>query len=220
MGAPFQMYWALKAAKERAAAIPRPVIRTYPCDGLDETERLVWRTLAPCRRILDVGAGDNRIKRKFLALGYAGTFETVDVSPEFDHDYRSLAEVAGPYDGILALDIIEHMTLDEFHPFFERLTALVAGGGSLVISTPNPACVSPMWATDMTHVQQYPLNDLLALLLIAGFECEAYRVLYTRQRLSPVEHVRLLMKKVVTTKILGTDYADGLLVLARAGAGR
>jgi hypothetical protein len=71
-----------------------------------------------------------------------------------------------------------------------------------------------MWAGDMTHVQQYPLNDLLAVFLMRNYGCEAYRVLYTKARLALFERLRLMVQKAVITQVLGMDYADGLVVVA------
>lgn len=212
----FEGYWRHKEFKERAARLPRPVLACFQTEGLDEIERLYWSKCQLCPRILDIGAGDNRLKRKFPAQGYQGCYDTFDISNEFEHDYYSLDGVRGPYDAILLLEVIEHMNLSDFYALMERVEGLLTPEGLLIISTPNPACIYPMWAGDMTHVQQYPLNDLLAFFLMRGYECEAYRVVYQgKERLSLVERFRGFLKKAITTQVLGVDYADGLIVVAR-----
>src|ERR1051325_9683190 len=211
----FGRYWAHKAAKEKAARLPRPVLRSFETDGLDETEELFWRTCELSGSILDIGAGDNRVKRKFLERGYSGSYLTYDLSREFDHDFYALRDINGSFDAILLLEVIEHMTLEEFYALMERLDGLLAKRGIFIVSTPNPACISSMWAGDMTHVQQYPLNDLLAFFMVRGFSCEAYRVLYSRKRVTLADQFRQFLRKVLVTQVLGADYADGIIVIAR-----
>lgn len=211
----FRDYWRHKAAKEEAARLRRPVLRSFHSKQLDETEQLYWAKCRHCDRILDIGAGDNRVKRKFITAGYRGVYETVDVSHETQHDYETIDQVTGAYDGVLLLDVIEHMPLEAFYALLARVEEILLPGGVLIISTPNPACIRPMWAGDMTHVQQYPLNDLAAIFLMRGYKCEAFRVLYQGQpRLTIVEQCRLWLQKAVVTQILGMDYADGVLVVA------
>lgn len=214
----FDAYWKHRAAKEAAAKLPRPVLRSFEAFAFDETETLYWRNCHSCGRILDIGAGDNRVRRKFLEHGYAGKYETYDVSREFEHDYYSLDDVSGSYDAILLLEVVEHMPLEQFSALMKRVEEHLSEGGVIVVSTPNPACINSMWAGDMTHVQQYPLNDLLAFFISRGFSCEGYRVLYTSARLGLGERLRLFLKKIIVTKIIGADYADGLIVVARKAA--
>jgi hypothetical protein len=196
----FGSYWAHRAAKQKAAALPRPVLRCFETNGLDETEALLLRTCGSSSSILEIGAGDKRVKRKFLEHGYSGSYATFDVSREFEHDYYSLADISGTYDSILLLEVVAN---------------LLARDGVVVVSTPNPACINSMWAGDMTHVQQYPLDDLLAFFLLRGFACEAYRVVYTKAQLSLLERLRFFLKKVIVAKVIGADYADGSIVIAR-----
>lgn len=211
----FESYWQWRTLKDEAAKLPRPVLRSFHSERLDDKERLYWQKCHSCRRILDIGAGDNGLKRKFLAEGFQGRYETADVSHEFCHDYFSLDDIRGSYDANLLLEVIEHMELAAFCELIERVECLLAEEGMIIVSTPNPGCIYPMWAGDMTHIQQYPLDDLLAFFLLRGFECEAYRVIYTKERLSLLERVRFFLKKVITTQLLGIDYAEGLIVVAR-----
>jgi hypothetical protein len=56
---------------------------------------------------------------------------------------------------------------------------------------------------------------LLAFFMTRGFTCEGYRVVYTRGRMPLRERVRTFLKKAIVAGILGADYADGLIVVAR-----
>lgn len=210
----FDAYWKHKMVLKELGAFPRPVLRWYPTDGCNEVDRLYIERLGRCRRILDIGAGDLRIKAKFVTQGYRGEYKTLDLSRERAHDFYAIEEVTGQYDGIMLLDVIEHLELEAFYRLLDRIEALLEPGGTIVISTPNPACISPMWAGDMTHIQQYPLHDLVALFRARGYVCEAFRVILTaHERFSLRDRFRLLIKKVLT-HYLGVDYADNILVIA------
>lgn len=214
----FGEYWAHKKARVATPPPRKPVLRWWDSTlpgSLNDVDRLFLGKFRSCRRILDFGSGDNRLKAKFLEHSYSGEFRTFDLSREFAHDYHSLDEITGPFDCIFVLEVIEHMELADFYETLEVVTKLLAPDGTLVISTPNPACIYPMWAGDMTHVQQYPLSDLLAVFMRRGFDVEGHRVVMTQERLSPISRLRLLLKKAVTTRILGVDYAEGIIVIAR-----
>lgn len=219
---PFDDYWAHKRIRATAPPPRKPVLRWWDSTGSDrmnDVERMFLTKFGSCRRILDFGAGDNRIKTKFLQQGYRGEFRTFDVSLEFPHDYRSVEEIGGRFDCIFLLEVIEHLPLPAFYETIDLLVPLLAAEGTLVVSTPNPACIYPMWAGDMTHIQQYPLSDLLAIFMRRGFACESYRVVMTKERVPLTGRFRLFLKKVVTTRILGVDYAEGIIVIARRGHG-
>lgn len=212
----FTDYWKHQAAKRQAALVPRPVVRRFQTEGFDEAESLYWNRCCRCTRVLEIGAGDKKLKAKFLSHGYEGQYHTLDVSTEFSHDYEAVEDVTGHYDAVLLLEVIEHIPLEEFSRLMQRVQDLLTSDGTVIVSTPNPACVRPMWAGDMTHIQQYPLDDLLAFFIVRQFRCESYRVLYAEARLSLLEWIRLILKKLIAIQILGADYADGLIVIAKA----
>lgn len=212
----FDNYWKHIETKKMTGNMRRPVLRWFPSEAFNEVENILFRRFKECKRILDIGAGDNTLKKKFIKYGYQGKYETFDVSKEFKQDYYLLEDIKGYYDGIIVLEVIEHLDLEHFFELFGKIDDMILGGAILAISTPNPACISSMWAMDFTHIQQYPLHDLLAVLINEGYECEAYRVLLgSKERVSLYDRFRYLLKKIITTKILGVDYAEGLLVIAK-----
>ena len=68
----FEQYWSLRSAKEQVSQLPRPVLRSFTTAHLDDTEALFFNVASGVSRLLDVGAGDNRIKQKFIQHGYMG----------------------------------------------------------------------------------------------------------------------------------------------------
>jgi SAM-dependent methyltransferase len=208
----YRHYWRRMALREQAERYRAPCVAWYHHDGLNPAERLVFDRVRGARRLLDFGAGDLRLKRKLLAAGFLGRYESLDVSEEFPHDYTDLDQVRGPFDAVLCLEVVEHLPLAAFEPLLTRLCDLLEPGGVLILSTPNPLCVVPMWARDAGHVQQYPLHDLIAAFLARGLAVEPYRVRFVPARPSVGQRLRLVSQRMLCY-LLSVDYADGLLVV-------
>ena len=116
-------------------------------DGVGSSHATVIGWLADRHeaRILDLGCSDGRLAQRLRDLGHHvtgvdliahdGVKERVDRFIEGDLDQGIPPEVEGPFDVVLAADVLEHVrhpqdTLDQVH-------ALIAPGGSLMISVPN-----------------------------------------------------------------------------------
>jgi hypothetical protein len=112
------------------------------------------------------------------------------------------------------LEVIEHLPLEAGLALRDRLVDLLAPGGVLVLSTPNPACVVSPFAEDETHLRLYPLRDLVAWARGRGLAVEARRVQLLPPRISVGLRMRLLARRVLCA-ILGADRADGLLLICR-----
>jgi predicted SAM-dependent methyltransferase len=162
---------------------------------------------------LDFGAGDKRLKGKFLSAGFRGRYETLDMSAEDKHEYSSISQVAGPFDAILCLEVIEHMSLNDYVDLMDEFGKLLGPGGTLTIGTPNPLCVVPMWAGDPGHVQQYPLADLAADFVVRGYDVEAFRVRYGAWP-KGFAWLRFLAMRILCY-LLSVDYAPGLVVIGK-----
>ena len=103
-------YWRRKQLLD--GPVPHfPLRRWWATDGLCDIERVYFAAIKDAPSVLDVGAGDLRIRDKFLAAGYAGTYHTQDIGGEFEYTYRSLDEVQGGYDAVLCFDVLEHLPL-------------------------------------------------------------------------------------------------------------
>ena len=104
-------YWRRK--KLLAGTMPHfPVCRWWATDGLCDIERVYFAAIKDASSLLDVGAGDLRIRDKLLAEGYLGTYHTQDIGKEFEYTYHSLDEVRGRYDAVLCLDVLEHLQME------------------------------------------------------------------------------------------------------------
>jgi predicted SAM-dependent methyltransferase len=208
----YRNYWRRLQAREQVlASIRAPRTHWYWSEGLNEAEEIIFERTDHAARILDFGAGEARLKRKFLAAGYEGEYHTLDLSTEQEHTFYELSQVKGQYDAILCLEVIEHMALNEYVDLMDAFQGLLLPGGILVLSTPNPLCVAPMWALDAGHIQQYPLADLLADFEVRGYQVEAYRICLGR-RPSGWPAIKLMIGRLLCY-FLNVDYAQGLLLI-------
>jgi len=208
----YRDYWRRLQARERLFAVLRaPRLYWFWSDGFNEAEAVIFRRTRHLARILDFGAGEARLKAKFLAAGYQGEYHTLDLSTEPQHTYHDLSEVHGKYNAIFCLEVIEHMSLNEYIGLMDAFQRRLAPGGVLVVSTPNPLCVASMWALDAGHVQQYPLADLAADFQIRGYQTETYRICLG-QRPTYWGAIKLWIGRLLCY-FLNVDYAQGLLLI-------
>src|SRR5689334_10580294 len=102
-------YWRRKQLRQE---IPHfPLRKWWWTGGLCEIEQVYFEAVKSANRLIDVGAGDLRIRDKFLAAGYAGTYHTQDIGSEYEYTYRKLDDVHGGYDAVLCFDVLEHLPL-------------------------------------------------------------------------------------------------------------
>ncbi|MGD0506347.1 MAG: methyltransferase domain-containing protein [Terriglobales bacterium] len=180
---------------------------------LNEMEQAIFNHTKPASRLLDYGAGDKRLKGKFVSAGFKGRYETLDISAENEHEYSLISQVKGHFDAILCLEVIEHMSLNEYVDLMDEFGKLLSPGGTLIIGTPNPLCVVPMWAGDPGHVQQFPLADLAADFVVRGYEVEAFRVRYGAWP-KGLPRLRFLAMRILCY-LLSVDYAQGIVVIGK-----
>ena len=189
--------------------------RWWETEGLCEIEHVYFQAVRGAPSLLDVGAGDLRIMRKLQAAGFRGEYHTQDVASEGRYTYRDLGEVSRKYGGILCLDVIEHLPLQEGLGMVRALIALLEPGGALVIQTPNAAYIPEPRSWDMTHLHTYNAGDLWAFLKCEGLEVEIYRVALRDPNPGPVVSARLAVTDYVKKKILGCDFANNIAAVAR-----
>jgi len=214
----YRDYWARHKARDvMYQTLRAPCLSCEDRAELNEYEQAIFDRTRHAARLLDFGGGDNRLKRKYLAAGFQGRYETLDISSEEKHEYSSLSEISGKFDAILCLEVIEHISLNDYVDLMDALGSLLNDGGVLVLSTPNPLCVVPMWAGDPGHVQQYPIADLAADLVIRGYQVEAFRVRYGAWPRGITPRLRLLAARALCY-ILSVDYAHGIVVIGKKPA--
>ena len=132
----YKDYWRRMAFREEAQRYRAPCLDWYHTKRLNPAEEVVFERVKGAGRLLDFGAGDLRLKEKFLRAGFRGRYETLDLSEEFPHDYTQIGDVRGRFAAILCLEVIEHMPLASFDPTVTALCDLLEPGGMAVISTP------------------------------------------------------------------------------------
>ena len=192
-----------------------PVKRWWRTDGLSEIERIYFEAVKRSPSVLDVGAGDLSIMRKFESAGYSGEYHTLDPGEEYTHTYRDLAEVHRTYCAILCLDVIEHLPLQQGVRMLTRLTELLEPGGVMVVQTPNARCIRYPASWDMTHLHIYNAHDLWAYLSGLGFTVEGFRIVFGSEYPSMGERIRGLAGAFIASRLLGCDYADNIAMIGR-----
>lgn len=215
-----EAYWEYMRLRDEYGRQPQRAVRWWMADATDPelspAEQLMLAHFADAERVLDIGAGDLRMKARFQAAGFAGCYETTDQSPEFEYDYRSLEDApTDGFDAVVVLEVIEHIPLDAFDDFVDGVLRVLKPNGRLVLSTPNASCIKTIWAGDMTHRHPYRSPDLAAYLHLRGVESEIHRVTWRAPSASRSERVRYNVAKVLA-RIQQVDYAEGVFLLGRA----
>lgn len=193
--------------------------RWWETDSLCDIERVYFDAVRNASSLLDVGAGDLRIMRKFQAAGFAGEYHTQDIGTEGRYTYRDVGEVKRKYGAILCLDMIEHLPLQEGLSMLRTVVALLEPGGALVIQTPNAAYLPDPRSWDMTHIHLYNAGDLWAWLTCEGLETTVYRVTIRDEHPGPIVSARLAITDYLKRKILGCDFASNIAAVARRPTG-
>ncbi|MBN1671844.1 MAG: class I SAM-dependent methyltransferase [Kiritimatiellae bacterium] len=97
--------------------------------------------------VLDLGAGDGAMSARLLEHGY--TVEAVEIVPgrfqvagvpcrPLDLNGEFAAGFERPFDGIVAIDVIEH--LENPRDFLRNCARLLAPGGLALVTSPNVEC--------------------------------------------------------------------------------
>lgn len=126
-------------------------------------------------RVLDIGAYDRVLERSLRAAKLLRLYHSVDIDPTHKHDFTDMSEVTETYDLICMSELIEHLSLRDVTQLTHQAIRLLAPGGKLYISTPNPFHPTRYWG-DVSHIQHWPPMDLFALLRHVGFPAAGIRM--------------------------------------------
>ncbi len=206
-------YW--KRKELTANSLPRfTVVNYWQSDQLNEVEQIILKEIEHKLSVLDIGAGDLRIKSKLQKFGFSGEYHTQDVGNEYEYTYTNLDQIDRKYSAILCLDVIEHLPLQEGLLLIHKLIELLEIDGILILQTPNARCVRNPLISDMTHLHCYNLIDLWAYLTALGLKVDGYRVVFAIKPQSWLQKVASILPKYLITRVLGLDYADNIMAIA------
>lgn len=206
-------YWKRKELLKNPPQFPTK--HWWADSSFSEIEQIVFDQVKDKPRILDVGAGDLQVKRKFYQSGFQGTYHTQDIGQEFTYTYSSLEEIDQRYEAVLCLDTLEHLELRPGLALLQKLIERVEPGGTLVIQTPNARCVSTPLSWDMTHLHCYNIHDLWAYLTALGLEVQGYRVIFGHPKKNLIERCSWFVSRLIVTRCLGLDYAANIVLIAQ-----
>lgn len=207
----FKNYWLRKRLLD--GEVPHfTVTKWYRSEKLCEIEQIYFDKIKNCKSVLDVGAGDLRLKKKIESAGYRGEYQSQDISSEYSHTYRLLAEINRKYEAILCLDVIEHLSLHDGLTLIQKMKSLLTENGVLIVQTPNARCVRNPMASDMTHLHCYNLPDLWAYFTAEGFQATGFRVVFSEKYLG-LRTLKTMFARYFITRIIGSDYADNIAII-------
>lgn len=199
--------WRELYRHRKTVAEHRPTV--YGLPRIRRALRLAEPLLRPGLRILEVGPGADRRGAR-LAEGLPGSsIVEVDPDPAATGPSR-IEDVAGPFDLALALEVVEHLPLDEAVALLDAIRERLAPGGALLLSTPNVYCPG-RFLRDATHVTPFAYDELGGVLLMTGYEIEGiYRVV-------PGSVAKRLGRRLLFPLFLalGIDHAPSVAAVAR-----
>lgn len=158
-------------------------------------------SVLPRGRVLDVGCGAGGFVRFLRARGWEA--EGIDI----DRDFLR-APLAGPYDALTALYVLEHVT--DPRRFVEKARALLRPGGMLYVRVPHTSAIvrlgkliAPRWNFYHTpwHLQDFSPRVLLRLF-------EGWRVRIDRTPTGRAGWTRFLPFPGRSYTILGRNFTD------------
>lgn len=201
--------WSELYERRRAAA--RRFGSVFALPIVKRVREIVVEYTVEGARVLEVGAGAREMERTIKGAAREVMYESCDIDRRGRHDYYDLASAVGPYDAVFALEVIEHLSLEEIGPWLIRLREILAEGGMLVLSTPN-TYYPPAYLRDATHRTPLCYDELAALVELAGFEVLRIVRVYH----DPV-HRKLLRRYLLgwLFRAIGIDFARQIVLVAR-----
>jgi 2-polyprenyl-3-methyl-5-hydroxy-6-metoxy-1,4-benzoquinol methylase len=165
--------------------------------------------------LLEVGAGARRLAARLATHRPDCVYESMDIDPAYahdadPHDYGDLAEIERTYDCVVALEVIEHLSIEAIPGWLASLAALITPGGRLVLSTPN-TFYPPAYLRDATHRTPLAYDELGGLVEHAGLHVERIARVH-----NDAIHRRLLRRVVFgwLFRLLGLDFAPQIVLVA------
>ncbi len=162
-------------------------------------------------RVLEIGAGEHGMQSRLARDCPTVLYQSMDVDPQGDHDYHDLSEIPHTFDCVFALEVVEHLRIDEIGPWLARIGELLRPRGTLVLSTPN-TYYPPAYLRDATHRTPLCYDELGGLIETAGLRVERIVRIYH----DPVP--RALARRYLfgwLFRLIGIDFARQIVVVAK-----
>ncbi len=161
--------------------------------------------------VLEVGAGDRRMKERLQSRFPGLRYESMDVDACGEHDYTSLESIDKRFNVVFAFEVAEHIDRRALAPWIASLADLLKPGGWLVLSTPN-TYYPPAYLRDITHLTPLCYDEFGAVLESCGLRVERIYRVYN----DPLH--RMILRRFVfgwLFRLLGLDYARQIVVAGR-----
>ena len=212
-------YWDFFALRdEMKGSLPILKVKDDPKEwAKNPTIMLIAKNLNENSSILDIGAGDKRLK---IALENSfqkdlKNYFSLDIDEKYTHDYKDIHEVQRNFDAIFLMEFLEHLHLEEAINILEKVYCLLKPGGYIFLSTPNVNHANQLWKSDITHIQPWPRRDLYAILRLIGFDkVEGYRIFISPSRMNLKKHIKYFLQRFLC-RALDIDHAHGIFFIGQ-----
>gem|GEM_PF-1551742 len=165
--------------------------------------------------VLEIGPGKGTLARHFRSMypdlinDYFGIERDVNVKGPYTCVSRP-AELRGDADLLIASEVAEHMSADEFYDdFLIPAATKLSDDGVFIMGVPNALSPHSIFL-DFSHVQAYPWYDLYAILRLAFKQVDVYRTHYVWS----ATRLLTLLPRIALTKALEFDWCDGIVCRA------
>ena len=177
--------------------------------------RIVRNMLDPLRDagangsdILDIGATDRLWEQPIQDLIPSAHYRSFDLDRTNAHDYHDYAEVDRDFDGMLCLEVLEHLSPAQGAEMLRWCSSRLKPGGWLLASVPNRLVAYHQ--LEFTHQTAIGHQDLGALYLHAGLEVTDIARLCTEPTWEVMLH-RTVLRPV--HRLFKTDFARSIVAL-------